>query len=381
MLIENMMYFALGVLVAGLLALIILPSVWKRAVRLTKRRIEAATPITMAEFRADKDQLRAEFALTTRKLEMTIEQLRKRVAEQLSEVNQKRTEFVVLKAERDEATGITQHLEAREAELKGRVGELERESVDLAQRLRMRERELEARTQELQALREGRGADLVVPEASDAEANLSGEYDQDVGKLSEALALERKRAALLEDQAQSLIARLESSDRRSAEASAAIAQMREALANRAGKKRNKDLAAAEARIAGAEQQLNDLLGQGAPKSGQDNEPASLADELNHQDRLDALRGDVAAIEASILSSPDGVNPDADALRERLQAIAETVSGIVYTDDREADPASRTEESLFERMQRYADEEDAAIMARNGGPMSERMTAMQEIRGR
>ena len=61
--IENMMYFALGLLVAGLLALIVMPAVWKRAVRLTKRRIEAATPITLSEFRADKDQLRAEFAL------------------------------------------------------------------------------------------------------------------------------------------------------------------------------------------------------------------------------------------------------------------------------------------------------------------------------
>ena len=78
MLIENMMYFALGVLVAGLIALIILPAVWKRAVRLTKRRIEAATPITMAEFRADKDQLRAEFALSTRRLEVNVEMLRKR---------------------------------------------------------------------------------------------------------------------------------------------------------------------------------------------------------------------------------------------------------------------------------------------------------------
>src|SRR5690349_17942790 len=82
MLIENIMYFALGLLVAGLLALVIMPAVWRRAVRLTKRRIEAATPITMAEFRADKDQLRAEFALSTRRLEMNVETLRKRLAEQ-----------------------------------------------------------------------------------------------------------------------------------------------------------------------------------------------------------------------------------------------------------------------------------------------------------
>jgi hypothetical protein len=125
MVIENIMYFALGLLVAGLVSLIILPAVWKRAVRLTKRRIEAATPITMAEFRADKDQLRAEFALSTRRLEMNVEALRKRLAEQLGDVNQKRSDLGQLKAERDKHMAVVRELEAREAELarpRGRAG-------------------------------------------------------------------------------------------------------------------------------------------------------------------------------------------------------------------------------------------------------------------
>ena len=142
MVIENIMYFALGLLVAGLISLIILPAVWKRAVRLTKRRIEAATPITMAEFRADKDQLRAEFALSTRRLEMNVETLRKRLAEQLGDVNQKRADLGMLKAERDQHLLVVKELEQREAELRNRVAELEREGTDLAKRLRMRDREL-----------------------------------------------------------------------------------------------------------------------------------------------------------------------------------------------------------------------------------------------
>src|SRR5215217_7159685 len=116
MLIENIMYFALGVLVAGLVALVLLPAVWKRAVRLTKRRIEAATPITMAEFRADKDQLRAEFALSTRRLEMNVEALRKRLAEQLGDVNQKRSDLSALRVEREQHLAVVRELEAREAE-------------------------------------------------------------------------------------------------------------------------------------------------------------------------------------------------------------------------------------------------------------------------
>ena len=154
--IENIMYFALGLLAAGLLALIIMPAVWKRAVRLTKRRIEAATPITMAEFRADKDQLRAEFALSTRKLEMNVETLRKRLADQLADVDRSRTELGALKAERDQRLALVGEFETREAQLNARLAELERESTDLAQRLRMRERELSARNAELEALRNGR---------------------------------------------------------------------------------------------------------------------------------------------------------------------------------------------------------------------------------
>jgi hypothetical protein len=70
------MYAGLGFLIASLLALIILPFVHARAVRLTTRRIEDAAPISVAEIQADKDQLRAEFAMSTRRLEMSVEQLK-----------------------------------------------------------------------------------------------------------------------------------------------------------------------------------------------------------------------------------------------------------------------------------------------------------------
>ena len=111
------MYFALGGLAASLLALAILPAVWRRAVRLTKKRIEAATPITMSEFRADKDQLRAEFALSTRRLEMNVEALRRRLSEQLRDINRKRSEVGAIKGERDTHLQQMRELEEREAEL------------------------------------------------------------------------------------------------------------------------------------------------------------------------------------------------------------------------------------------------------------------------
>lgn len=97
MALENIMYFALGLLSAALVSLLLMPAIWRRAVRLTKKRIEAATPMSMAEFRADKDQLRAEFALSTRKLEMTVESLRRRLADQLRDVSRSRADMSGIK--------------------------------------------------------------------------------------------------------------------------------------------------------------------------------------------------------------------------------------------------------------------------------------------
>ena len=74
--IEQIMYFGLGFFAASLLALIIVPFVHGRAARLTMRRLDASTPLSLAEMQADKDQLRAEFAMSTRRLEMSIDQLR-----------------------------------------------------------------------------------------------------------------------------------------------------------------------------------------------------------------------------------------------------------------------------------------------------------------
>ena len=108
----------------------------------------------MAEFRADKDQLRAEFALSTRRLEMNVEALRKRLAEQLRDINRKKSDLGAIKGERDNHLTIMRELEEREAELRRRMLELEKESADLAQRLRMRDREFAEKVSQLEAARD-----------------------------------------------------------------------------------------------------------------------------------------------------------------------------------------------------------------------------------
>jgi chromosome segregation ATPase len=87
--IELIMYFGIGFLVATLLGLLFIPLVHNRAVRLTMKRLEASTPLSITEIRADKDQLRAEFAVSTRRLEMRIEKLKAQTTTQLAELGKK----------------------------------------------------------------------------------------------------------------------------------------------------------------------------------------------------------------------------------------------------------------------------------------------------
>jgi chromosome segregation ATPase len=97
--IESIMFAALGFLLASLLALILLPLVHARAVRLTKRRVIAGIPLSLSEIQADKDQLRAEYAMATRRLELSVEQLKIKSAAQLAEVGKKTEAISRLKTE------------------------------------------------------------------------------------------------------------------------------------------------------------------------------------------------------------------------------------------------------------------------------------------
>src|SRR3954447_7665781 len=115
--VEPVMFFGIGFLFAALIGLFIIPLVQARAVRLTMRRLEAATPFSMAEIQADKDQLRAEFAMSTRRLEMSVEQMKAKTTSQLAEIGKKSDAIGRLKLELGEKTTELFALEAREKQL------------------------------------------------------------------------------------------------------------------------------------------------------------------------------------------------------------------------------------------------------------------------
>src|SRR5215469_5777833 len=147
--IEPIMYIGIGFLVAGLLVIGFIPMVHARAVRLTQRRLEAMTPMSMAEIHAEKDQLRAEFAMSTRRLEMSVEQMKAKTSTQLAEIGKKSDAIGRLKLELGEKSAA---LLAAEARVNAMSEELEAARSELAAKheaLRGTEGTLDTRTEEL----------------------------------------------------------------------------------------------------------------------------------------------------------------------------------------------------------------------------------------
>jgi chromosome segregation ATPase len=147
--IEAVMFFALGFLGATLLALVTLSAVWHRAVRLTTKRIEGAIPVSMTEIQADKDQLRAEFAMSTRRLENSVEQLKLKTSEQLAEIGRKSEAVRLLKHEAEAKTARVTELEALERTLRSKLNSTEEELSSKSRMLHEAEAALSAKEKEI----------------------------------------------------------------------------------------------------------------------------------------------------------------------------------------------------------------------------------------
>jgi chromosome segregation ATPase len=140
--VEPIMYLAIGFLVSMLFGLMIVPLVHNRAVRLTTKRMEAATPLSMAEIQADKDQLRAEFAMSARRLEMSVDQLKSKTTSQLAELGKKSDAINRMKLELGEKNATIFSLEARDKAMREQLRATEEEFAAKTEALRTAEQAL-----------------------------------------------------------------------------------------------------------------------------------------------------------------------------------------------------------------------------------------------
>ncbi|MDB5563533.1 MAG: hypothetical protein JWP84_99 [Tardiphaga sp.] len=200
--VEPIMYLAIGFLVSMLFGLMIVPLVHNRAVRLTTRRLEAATPLSMAEIQADKDQLRAEFAMSARRLEMSVDQLKNKTTSQLAELGKKSDAINRMKLELGEKNATIFSLEAREVAVKEKLQVTEADFAAKIEALRAAEQALIDKQGELARLNhaltdrsmmaESRQVELVAVRTQiDALKNRVGDAEKDFATTQQRLELQR----------------------------------------------------------------------------------------------------------------------------------------------------------------------------------------------
>lgn len=112
--IETVMVFALGFLAASLCALLALPAVNARAARLARRRIEGMFPLSVAEIAAEKDYLKAQFAVAQRRLERQVEAVR----------SNRHADMAAIGARTLEIAALAREIEGRDAVLRAREAEM-----------------------------------------------------------------------------------------------------------------------------------------------------------------------------------------------------------------------------------------------------------------
>jgi chromosome segregation ATPase len=296
-LVQSILFFILGFLCAGFLVALVAPAVWRRAVALTRKRIEATTPLTLAEIQADKDRIRAEFAISVRKLEMELKALREKHAAQLVELNRGKEDLkamAVTLAERekelqqraDKIAGLERAVAERVAELE-KLGEMYDEASFASSN---RQIELVAREAEVEKL----GADLSALRTQRKEAEKrANEAAAESRAAREALKGEQKKRADLEKKMERLMSALadreDKLDRREKE----LALLRERSRERGGAASSGKDSGDEARerlearltaLLRENKRLKaDLAAAGAGKSGPGDAPngsASLREEMH-----------------------------------------------------------------------------------------------------
>lgn len=119
--IEQMVFFALGTAVSGLIGLAFLPLVTARARRLTLALVEQRLPLSFDEIEAERDALRAKFATQNRALEIEAEQARAERAELAIELGRRAVEDLRNKEALAQKTAEISARDQQIAELQARL--------------------------------------------------------------------------------------------------------------------------------------------------------------------------------------------------------------------------------------------------------------------
>lgn len=201
--VQSILFFILGFLCAGFLALLVAPSIWRRAVALTRRRIEGSIPLTQAEISAEKDQLRAGFAMEARRLEMTIAGLQQKAAGQAVDIGRVREQLTVAQSEGVQKNDAIAALEGRVSALDAEIGERDQKIGQLVANLAEAEKLIDRRAEDMEKLGQ------LYDEASFLSSNRQIELvarESEIDKLASDMLAMRNQRKEIEAQSQAIIA-------------------------------------------------------------------------------------------------------------------------------------------------------------------------------
>lgn len=208
--IEQALVFALGFLVAGLVWLLLLPAFWRRALRLSRARVEQVLPLSLNEIEAEKDRLRAEHGVAVARLEKAVDEAGARLAAALAENGERlKAEAALIETLEQEHRRIAE----LQSELGARQVELQARDLQIADS-REAQRLAEASIASLEAQR----ASLVekldsAVEVAEARRRQLDEARVLAERSREALDTETRRGAELRSELQTLRAELRDAER------------------------------------------------------------------------------------------------------------------------------------------------------------------------
>lgn len=153
---------ALGFFVASLIALFLAPPLWRRAVRLTTKRLTQQSPRMIDEGQADRDQMRAEFAVTSRKMEIKIDELKEEASAHLIQISK-----IEKKSDRQlgKIGSLQKTIESRDI----KISELNQQAEGLQQDINKKSDEIAGQNDELTRQTEMLNTQATAAEASTVE--------------------------------------------------------------------------------------------------------------------------------------------------------------------------------------------------------------------
>ncbi len=318
------MLVTLGFLLAALILLFILPYYRRRIERFTSEKLKRALPLTEAEIRADKDRLRAEFAIDLHKLEMKLDDANLSAARQSVEINRRDAKVHDLgRAVNSQKAVVEEHENARrvlEQAITDRLPKIEQRLSDARKLLLQRDREIVSLTdtsgKQTEALDQATQINVQLTEdvhrlqtaletraARNRETIGDPRFDGEVALRTELEALR----AQTREQAQ-LLERLQSVESGDTEQSRA-----ESTAQADIERLKKDLSEAEAQLLAFKSEV------GAEMSARDAQSARIRDlEQLERDRS----AEIASLKAALTSYEEAARETSGAIESSAAARAE-----------------------------------------------------------